>query len=90
YLSSIFKQQIGTPLKKYLVDFRISQSEEFLFTTNWSVDYISNLCGFNNPSYFSKTFKNYHGTSPTHYRLLRHHRKNKTVLVDENIKRIQI
>lgn len=57
YLSNIFIKHVGTSLKKYLVHFRISQSEEFLFTTNWSVDYISKVCGFNNPSYFSKIFK---------------------------------
>lgn len=82
YLSSIFVKYVGTSLKKYIVDFRISQSEEFLFTTNWSVDYISKVCGFNNPSYFSKIFKKHHKVSPTEYRLQRHNRKNNTVLIE--------
>ena len=81
YLSSIFVKHVGTPLKKYLVDFRISQSEEFLFTTNWSVDYISKVCGFSSPSYFSKIFKKYHDQSPTAYRAQRHHRRSHAVLV---------
>ncbi|HAP8817990.1 AraC family transcriptional regulator [Enterococcus faecium] len=82
YLSSIFVKHVGTPLKKYLVEFRISQSEEFLFTTNWSVDYISKVCGFNNPSYFSKIFKKFHGLSPTEYREQRHLRRSQTVFID--------
>lgn len=81
YLSTIFARQMGASLKKYIVDFRISQSEEFLFTSNWSVDYISRLCGFSSPSYFSQIFKEYHGISPTEYRSMRHKRERQTVLV---------
>ena len=81
YLSEIFSKQMGVPLKKYILDFRITQSEEFLFTSDWSVDYISQICGFNSPSYFSKIFKEYHGISPTEYRKSRHKREHQTVLV---------
>lgn len=75
YLSNIFIKSTGMSLKKYLVNFRITQSEEFLFTTNWSIDYISKICGFNTPSYFSKLFKKYNGMSPSDYRLQRHNRR---------------
>jgi len=72
---------MGVPLKKYILDFRITQSEEFLFTSDWSVDYISQICGFSSPSYFSKIFKEYHGISPTEYRKNRHKRELQIVLV---------
>lgn len=81
YLSEIFSKQMGVPLKKYILDFRITQSEEFLFTSDWSVDYISQICGFSSPSYFSKIFKEYHGISPTEYRKNRHKRERQIVLV---------
>lgn len=68
YLSHIFVKQTGFALKQYIVNFRITQSEEMLFTTNWSIDLISRLCGFNDPSYFSKKFKNKWKVSPTQYR----------------------
>lgn len=75
YLSGIFAGYVGTPLKKYIVDFRITQSEELLFTTNWSIDYISKVCGFSSPSYFTKIFRKKHGLSPSEYRRGRHERK---------------
>ena len=68
-------------VKKYILDFRITQSEEFLFTSDWAVDYISHICGFSSPSYFSKVFKEYHGISPTEYRKKRHKRERQIVLV---------
>ncbi|MFQ9495727.1 MAG: helix-turn-helix domain-containing protein [Dorea longicatena] len=79
-LRDFFKAD-GCSIKKYILDFRITQSEEFLFTSDWSVDYISQICGFNSPSYFSKIFKEYHGISPTEYRKSRHKREHQTVLV---------
>ena len=40
YLSEIFSKQMGVPLKKYILDFRITQSEEFSFlllTGPWTI-----------------------------------------------------
>ncbi len=39
YLSEIFSKQMGVPLKKYILDFRITQSEEFLLllTGPWTI-----------------------------------------------------
>ena len=82
YLSEIFFKADGCSIKKNIYwIFASPRVKNFFFTSGWSVDYISQICGFSSPSYFSKIFKEYHGISPTEYRKNRHKRERQIVLV---------
>ena len=47
---------------------RLEQAEMLLKTTDYSVNEISDLCGFSYPSYFTKCFKERYGKAPKEYR----------------------
>ncbi|ERL64819.1 AraC family transcriptional regulator [Schleiferilactobacillus shenzhenensis] len=71
YLSTVFKRYTGLSVKAYLNTFRISRSEEILFTTDWPVAEVAQASGFRSASYFSKAFKRATGVSPRAYRAAR-------------------
>ncbi len=68
YISSLFKNKLGKSFKDILNDIRCNCAEKLLKTTDYSIEYISYLCGFESQSYFSFVFKRYKGISPRDYR----------------------
>lgn len=70
YFGQIFKQKFGTTPAKYLKQFRIEKSMEFLLHTDNNIESIMYMCGFNNKSLFTKDFKEYTGSTPAAYRTL--------------------
>ena len=68
YLSSIFKQSIGSSFKEYLNMVRIEESKRLLMNTDYSIIDIAIATGFEDQSYFSKVFKKYTGLTPKQYR----------------------
>ncbi len=68
YFSNFFKDMTQLTPVQYLMQYRIEQASKKLLTSNLSITQIAELCGFNNVSYFIKTFKVFRGTSPTEYR----------------------
>ena len=68
YFCSVFyKITRKTPIE-YLNAYRIECACEKLITTETSVTDIAFGCGFNDLSYFTKTFKKYKNTTPLRYR----------------------
>lgn len=68
YFCSVFyKMTQKTPID-YLNAYRIECACERLITSDDSVTEIAFFCGFNDVSYFTKTFKKYKNTTPLHYR----------------------
>ena len=68
YLCRVFqKNDLASPLE-YLRRRRIEAAVTMLRTTDLSAQDIGRQCGFDSPSYFSKTFKAYLGFSPREYR----------------------
>ena len=63
-----FKKQAGVTPIDYLTAMRLARAEEYLTATTDSVAQIAAKCGFDNPYYFSNTFKKHKGASPTEYR----------------------
>lgn len=57
YLSRLFKQELDHTFLELLTDIRISKAMELLFHGNYSVQEISQKCGYINTSYFYKLFK---------------------------------
>lgn len=68
YLCHIFKDKTGTTLSAYIDEKKNSKCITYLINTDKSISYISDICGFSNPSSFIRFFKNKNGMSPTKYR----------------------
>ena len=68
YFSSLFKQSTGSSFKEYLNMIRIEESKRLLIGSTASISEISQACGFQDQSYFTKTFKKYTGLTPREYR----------------------
>ena len=63
-----FHNTIGTTPIQYVKQFRIGRAAELLTTTNDKITEISIQCGFQEMSYFSKSFKQIMGCTPREYR----------------------
>jgi YesN/AraC family two-component response regulator len=68
YLSTIFKEETGQSLTNYINIIRIEKSKILMLNNNLSLVEISNMCGFDDQSYFTKVFKKITGISPKVYR----------------------
>ena len=63
-----FKRRAGITPMAHLTALRLQKAESLLCQTGESVAQIAAACGFDNPYYFSNTFKKHHGLSPSAYR----------------------
>lgn len=68
YLSYIFKQDTGQNLLKYITDLRMDKARGMMADASLKISQIARNCGYDNPSYFNKLFKNYYGITPRQYR----------------------
>ena len=57
YLTREFKKTFGATVIQYVLYKRIEYAKELLKYTNRSIEEISEACGFNDQSYFSRQFK---------------------------------
>ncbi|MBR4061209.1 MAG: helix-turn-helix transcriptional regulator [Lachnospiraceae bacterium] len=67
-LSRLFKNQVGIGFSEYVVSKRLEYAKELLITSDYTINEISNMAGFNSTSYFCKIFKVYEGISPAAFR----------------------
>lgn len=65
YFCRIFKSVTGNAPKEYLRDFRLRVANALLHNTTKSISEISELCGFENPNYFSRCYKNQYKKVPS-------------------------
>lgn len=68
YLSYIYKQATGQNLLKYITDLRMDKARAMMSDASLKISQIARYCGYDNPSYFNKLFKNYYGITPRQYR----------------------
>lgn len=68
YASNVFKKDTGMGFNKYVMNRKLEFSKKLLESTDLTVQNISEKLGFNNAYYFTRTFKNTFGISPTEYR----------------------
>jgi len=68
YFSTIFKEEMGENLSKYLNRLRVDKASRLLLETDMSLSEIAACCCFEDQSWFSKIFKAYTGISPGKYR----------------------
>ena len=68
YLIRLFKKELGTTPNQYIIEIRLLHAQSLLAQTDYSIQYVSQQCGFNTPSYFTKCFKRVFNISPFEYR----------------------
>lgn len=69
YFSRYFKNTFHTTLSEYIMKLKLEKAQSLLSTTEISVTEISLQTGFNNISFFIRSFKKAFGLSPLQYRL---------------------
>ncbi|MCY0876767.1 MAG: AraC family transcriptional regulator [Firmicutes bacterium] len=68
HFARLFKRATGSSVMEYLLRIRLRMAKHFLSQTAMPVNEIAEKCGFADPSYFSRTFKRWEGTTPSEYR----------------------
>jgi two-component system response regulator YesN len=68
-LAHVFKEQMGITLIDYLTGVRIERAKQLLLATNQNCTEICFQSGFNNQSYFTRTFKRLVGSTPRQFRI---------------------
>jgi len=68
YFSTIFKEEMGENLSKYINRQRVEKASRMLLETDLPLIEISNACCFDDQSWFSKIFRSFTGVSPSKYR----------------------
>jgi len=68
YLSEQFSELMGMTLKQYIIEEKITSSEQLLKYTDYSLQEISSYCAFSSQSRFSEYFQRKNGITPARYR----------------------
>ncbi|MDR1024219.1 MAG: helix-turn-helix domain-containing protein [Treponema sp.] len=68
YFSTIFREEMGEHLSSHLNRLRVEKACAMLLETRTTLNEISESCGFEDQSWFSKIFKSFTGYSPGKYR----------------------
>ncbi len=68
HLSRLFRKELDCTVLEFLTRVRVEKAVNFLNKNEHSIQEISNLVGFNNPSYFARIFKKQIGVTPLIYR----------------------
>lgn len=67
-----FKGIVGQSPIKYLKEYRLQSAAQLILNTDYSISTICELCGFNDNSYFSKSFKEMYHCTPYEYKSVSH------------------
>ncbi len=70
YLRKLFKSETGVTPHTYLTNIRMETAEKMLCTLRGddnNITKVAHSCGFEEPLYFSRVFKNHYGCSPLNY-----------------------
>lgn len=65
YLSALFKKEVGTCFKTFLVQYRINKAIDVLNEKNIPLRDVAEIVGFNDYAHFSKMFKKVTGKTPS-------------------------
>lgn len=68
YFCRVFQEVVKQTPMDYVISYRIEQAAIMLVTTQTSITDIAMASGFNDHSYFTKTFKRINGVTPRAYR----------------------
>jgi AraC-like DNA-binding protein len=71
YIRKLFKKETGISPHDYLISARMERARSIMLSgvtnqySNYTVSQIAEMCGFSEPLYFSRVFKNHFGVPPT-------------------------
>lgn len=68
HLARVFKQETGESVFDYVREMRVHKAKTHMMEPNLSLTEIAERCGFHSLSFFSRTFRQCTGTSPSEYR----------------------
>lgn len=68
YCCALFSKYLNRTFSSYLTEIRINEAKTLLQTTNYPLEKIASLVGYNDYFYFSKVFKKECSYSPREYR----------------------
>lgn len=68
YLSKMFRSRMGITYMDYLTEIRMQKACDYLKNTEYSINRIANLTGYDNLSSFGRSFKARYGVSAAQYR----------------------
>ena len=68
YFNKIFNEKYGMPPVKYVTHLKIRRACELMTTGAFTLEQISEMCGFENVYYFSNIFKKNMGTPPSKFK----------------------
>ena len=63
-----FKQELNTTPSNYLYLLRMGSAKRLLLNYSYNITQISEMCGYQNPYYFTNSFRHHTGMSPTAFR----------------------
>ena len=64
YLSTVFKEETGVTINRYVREVRMNKAKELLENTNMKISAISSEVGFSSSTYFCRSFREFYGVSP--------------------------
>lgn len=70
YLRKLFKKEVGVSPLEYMTKLRMKSAETLLtamWTNEYSISEIAQMCGYEDALYFSRVFKKYYGSAPSNY-----------------------
>lgn len=67
-LQHLYTETFGVSISKDIISSRIEKAKDLLKNPELSVNDISTIVGYNNPSYFNRQFKTVYGKTPTQFR----------------------
>ena len=73
YVRKLFRREVGATPLEYLTSARMERAAAIILSgvqnrySNYTVAQIAEMCGYLEPLYFSRVFKNYYGLSPSQY-----------------------
>lgn len=76
YIFRQFKKTTKISLMAYFIKLKINKAKQMLRDSDMSVSNISEALAFDNPNYFSKSFKKHTGYTPSTYRKIKREKKN--------------
>ena len=68
YFSKLFKEETGGNFIDYVTAIRMEKAKELLSSTDKSMKEICSAVGYQDPNYFSRSFKKNVGVTPTEYK----------------------
>jgi AraC-like DNA-binding protein len=69
HISDVMRDTTGASLGRWVNGMRMARAREVLAATDLAIADVGVLVGIDDPAYFSRAFRRYHGVAPQHWRI---------------------